>query len=63
MGTPGDIDKTWTELESGIDLVMNHLEEGMSYQKYMQWYTYIVLSFVSCCRKKTWTVSKRAMAA
>jgi hypothetical protein len=39
-GGGGDIDKTWMELQGGIDLVMNHLEQGMSYQKYMQWYTY-----------------------
>jgi hypothetical protein len=38
-----DIDQelvnTWSTLEVGIDNIMNHLEQGMSYQSYMQWYT------------------------
>ena len=42
-GAP-QLDKTWLDLEAGIDHIMNHLEEGLSYQRYMDLYTYAVSS-------------------
>jgi hypothetical protein len=37
--TEEEIAGTWVRLEEGIDQVMNNLEQGMSYNKYMEWYT------------------------
>ncbi|WFD30917.1 ubiquitin ligase (cullin) of SCF [Malassezia sp. CBS 17886] len=34
-----DIGATWELLEGGIDVMMAHLTEGMSYERYMQLYT------------------------
>ena len=36
-----ELGETWSKLEQGVDQIMNHLEQGMSYQKYMDWYTYV----------------------
>ncbi|CAG8517302.1 9020_t:CDS:10 [Paraglomus occultum] len=35
-----DLEATWKFLEEGIDLVMNKLDQGLSYKKYMELYTY-----------------------
>ncbi|KAG9292004.1 hypothetical protein G9A89_017903 [Geosiphon pyriformis] len=34
-----DLEATWTFLESGIDQIMNRLEQGLSYKRYMDLYT------------------------
>ncbi|KAJ3077130.1 hypothetical protein HK102_005291 [Quaeritorhiza haematococci] len=38
---PADLQTTWGKLEEGIDQIMNRLEMGLSYEKYMQLYTLI----------------------
>jgi len=38
--TSTDLEATWRFLEEGIDLVMNKLDQGLSYKKYMELYTY-----------------------
>ena len=37
-----EIAQTWKKLELGVDRVMNKLEEGLSYEKYMELYTYFL---------------------
>ena len=41
MASATDLNETWVKLEQGIDQVMNHLQKGMSSEKYMEWYTYV----------------------
>ncbi|CAG8586993.1 797_t:CDS:10 [Ambispora leptoticha] len=36
---PNDLEATWSFLESGIDQIMNRLEQGLSYKRYMDLYT------------------------
>ncbi|KAI8847687.1 Cullin [Chytridium lagenaria] len=36
-----DLQSTWTELEEGIDHILNRLENGITHAKYMQLYTLI----------------------
>ncbi|KAJ3014203.1 hypothetical protein HKX48_005293 [Thoreauomyces humboldtii] len=40
-GQPTDLATTWTQLESGIDLIMNRLSGGLSYKNWMDLYTTI----------------------
>ena len=39
--TSSDLASTWTELHTGIEHIMNNLEQGLSYQRYMALYTYV----------------------
>ena len=40
LPSANDLNTTWTFLEAGIDQIMNRLEEGLSYKRYMDLYTY-----------------------
>ena len=40
LPAPNDLAATWSFLENGIDQIMNRLEEGLSYKRYMDLYTY-----------------------
>ena len=35
-----ELDTCWTAVSSGIDGIMNSLDQGLSYARYMQLYTY-----------------------
>ena len=37
-----DAQEVWQSLEAGVDQIMNRLNEGLSYQRYMELYTYIM---------------------
>uniref|UniRef100_A0A1D1Z844 Cullin-1 n=1 Tax=Anthurium amnicola TaxID=1678845 RepID=A0A1D1Z844_9ARAE len=39
LPAPNDLAATWAFLENGIDQIMNRLEEGLSYKRYMDLYT------------------------
>nr|CAG8450515.1 15685_t:CDS:10 [Entrophospora candida]CAG8455846.1 12807_t:CDS:10 [Entrophospora candida] len=40
LPSANDLNTTWAFLEAGIDQIMNRLEEGLSYKRYMDLYTY-----------------------
>jgi hypothetical protein len=35
-----DLHETWKGLEAGIEQIMTELSKGLSYQRYMELYTY-----------------------
>ncbi|CAJ0767396.1 9978_t:CDS:1, partial [Entrophospora sp. SA101] len=39
LPSANDLNTTWAFLEAGIDQIMNRLEEGLSYKRYMDLYT------------------------
>lgn len=45
LPAPNDLAATWAFLENGIDQIMNRLEEGLSYKRYMDLYTYPFYKF------------------
>lgn len=49
LPAPNDLAATWAFLENGIDQIMNRLEEGLSYKRYMDLYTYPFYKYLLQC--------------
>ncbi|KAJ3056350.1 hypothetical protein HK097_007329 [Rhizophlyctis rosea] len=46
------LEETWQKLHEGIDGIMNHLEQGMTYTKYMELYT-LIYNYCTSSRMQT----------
>jgi cullin 1 len=41
LPTPNTLEESWNLLREGTDQMMTRLDEGMTYAKYMQLYTFV----------------------